>query len=127
VGEQFNLRRTMRISSVLNYNAEVLADNGHNGADERLTVSIDSDNEPTLAEATGSGNTPAIWPSIEELLQASEQPQPGTTVERQRFGSVKTAQGRYDEYNTINQLLDEGGGGSGNKREQRSLVRPHRY
>ena len=118
VGEQFNLRRTMRISSVLNYNAEVLADNGHNGADERLTVSIDSDNEPTLAEATGSGNTPAIWPSIEELLQASEQPQPGTTVERQRFGSVKTAQGRYDEYNTINQLLDEGGGGGLGQQER---------
>ncbi len=43
VGEQFNLRRTMRISSVLYYNAEVLADNGHNGADERLTISIDSE------------------------------------------------------------------------------------
>ncbi len=91
-----------------------------------MTVSIDSDDEPTLAEATGSGITPALWPSIEELLQASEQPQPGTNVERQRLGSVKTARGHYDEYNTINQLLDEGGGG-GNKREQRTLVRPHRY
>ena len=55
-----------------------------------------------MSRRKGSGNATVIWPSFEQLVQASEQSQPDSNAERQRLGSVKTAQGRYDEYETIN-------------------------